>query len=325
MKKQTSILTALLFTGVTVFAQQIPKKINIGIVPPLSSNGTMATKDTNSFSLNAIAGVSAAETGLAIAGFGNFVRHNANGMLIAGFMNTLGGGNGFAVAGFGNFAGVSSGTQIAGFINFGGNVTNSQAAGFINLANKVKGVQISGFMNKAKNVQVQLAGFINIADTAGYQIGFINISKNGEKSISATIDQNQVLLFSLRSGGKFLYGIVGVGYDLYSKKSVYAYEAGLGMHIVNAAPFRLNFEGGYTSLVDFKGLGYYRSTLALYPSIRLADHVDLFAGPSLNYMDTNLKEDVMGNQKYISSWGGKDGDDLHGFYIGYKAGVAIRL
>lgn len=187
-------------------------------------------------------------------------------------------------------------------------------------------MQFAGFINKAKIVHgTQLSGFINIADTADYQIGLINISKNGEMSLAATIDENRTALISLRSGGKLLYGIIGVGYNLSNKKDVYAYEAGFGAHIVHAEPFRLNAELTSTSLLNFKGLDYYRSAFALLPSIKLGDRIDLFAGPSIVYLQTNSSEDMMRHKKYISSWGGKNGDDFRAFYIGYNAGVAIRL
>jgi len=327
MKKRILILTTVMLAAITSFAQQSSKKINIGLVPPLSSNGAAAARDTNSFSLNAIAGISAGETGFAIAGFANIVRYNADGVLIAGFMNTSGSGHGVEVAGFGNFARSSSGSQIAGFANVGGNVAASQIGGFMNIAKNVRGVQLSGFINVAKNVRggAQVAGFINIADTADWQIGIINISKNGEMTLGATIDENRTALLSLRSGGKFLYGIIGAGYNLSNKKDVYAFEAGMGAHVVHAEPFRLNAELTSTSLLNFKGLTYFRSAFALLPSIRLADRVDLFAGPSFVYMQTNSNDDIMRQKKYISSWGGKNGSDFYGFYIGYNAGIAFRL
>lgn len=324
--KKFSILTTFLFMGITTFAQQSPQKINIGLVPPLSSNWTNASRDTNSFSLNAIAGISAAETGLAVAGFANLVRHNADGALIAGFINTSGTGHAFQAAGFGNFAKINSGVQVAGFINTTGNTTAAQIAGFINIAKKINGVQVSGFINKAKIVHgTQIAGFINIADTADCQIGLINISKNGEMSLAATIDENRTALLSLRSGGKLMYGIIGVGYNLADKKDEYAYQAGFGAHLVHAEPFRLNAELTSTALLDFKGLDYYRAAFSLLPAIRLGNRIDLFAGPSFVYMQTNSNDDRLRQKHYISSWGGNNGDDFRGLYIGYNAGIAIRL
>ncbi len=328
--------------GISAFAQQsTERRINIGLVPPLSSNGAVASKYTNSFSLNAIAGLSAGETGFALAGFGNFVRNNADGVLIAGFMNTSGIGHGFELAGFGNFVKNSSATQIAGFINVGGNASGFQLAGFTNVAKAVNGVQVSGFGNKADNVHgtqiggffnkaktvhgTQIAGFINIADTADCQIGLVNLSKNGEVSLGFVVDENRTALLSLRSGGKLIYGIIGMGYNLADIKNEYAYEAGFGVHLLNLEPFRLNAELTNTALLNFKGSDYYKAAFAVLPSIKLGKNVDLFAGPSFAFVQSNSNEDIMRQKHYISSWGGRKDYDFRGFYIGYDAGIAFRL
>lgn len=319
-------LIVFLFISISAFAQQSSRNINIGLVPPLSSNWIYASRDTNSFSLNAIVGLSAAENGVAIAGFANLVRHTANGTLIAGFMNTSGGGNGFELAGFGNFSRTGSGGQVAGFINMGGNISALQAAGFINLAANVKGLQLSGFINKAKYVQgVQISGFINIADSAEYQIGLVNISKNGDMAIGASIDENHTTLLSLRSGGKLLYGIVGLGDNAAGKKNAYAFEVGLGAHIVHAEPFLFNAELTNTSLLNFKGLTYHRSAFALLPSFNLGNRFTLFAGPSFVGVQARASDDILRQQHFIYSWGGENGNDFHAIYIGYNAGIAIRL
>jgi hypothetical protein len=324
------------------FAQNSTDKINIGLVYPLSSNWKDAPNDTNKFSLNLIAGVSAAERGFTLAGISNIVRHNtkgvqiagfsnhvgqiAGGTMIAGFMNTYGNGKNFAMAGFGNFAKTASGTQIAGFINTGGNVSGVQVAGFTNIANNVKGSQITGFLNIAKKVKgVQVAGFINIADSAGCQIGIINISKNGEKSLGVTIDEKQTTLLTFRSGGKLMYGILGLGYNFDNKNQKYAWQAGLGAHLFHTGIFRLNTELTQNGLESFKGGSYLRSSLALLPSIRLADKIDIFAGPSYNYVNTDTQEGQNMHKKYTSSWGGSNGNNFQGFYFGYSAGVQVRL
>lgn len=158
--------------------------VNIGLVYPISTNGIRATECSNSFSLNAIAGVSRTETGLSIAGFSNIILDDASGCHLAGFANLTRNG--------------SSGVQVAGFMNRSGDA-NMQVAGFINIARKVKGVQ--------------LAGFINIADSSDYPIGIINIIRNGEKSIGFSIDETRTALLTLRSGGRELYGILGLGYN----------------------------------------------------------------------------------------------------------------
>jgi hypothetical protein len=336
------MILALVLQQLNSFAQSNKDKINIGLVYPLSSNWKDAPNDTNKFSLNLIAGVSAAERGFTLAGISNIVRHNttglqiagfsnhvgktANGTMIAGFLNTYGNGKNFAIAGFGNLAKTGSGTQIAGFINMGGNVSAVQVAGFTNIANDVKGSQISGFINIAKKVKgVQVAGFINIADSAGCQIGIINISKNGEKSLGVTIDENQTTLITFRSGGKWMYGILGLGYNFDNKTQKYAWQAGLGARLFNAGIFRLNTELTQNGLESFKSGSYLRSSFALLPSVRLADRVEIFAGPSYNYVNTDTKEGQNMHKKYTSSWGGNNGNNFHGFYFGYSAGVQVRL
>ena len=336
------LILALVLQQLNSFAQSNNDKINIGLVYPLSSNWKGAPNDTNKFSLNLIAGVSAAErgftiagisnivrrntTGLQIAGFSNHVGQTANGTMFAGFLNTYGTGKNFAAAGFGNFAKTGSGTQIAGFMNMGGNVSGVQVAGFTNIAGTVKGSQIAGFLNIAKKVKgVQIAGFINIADSADYQIGIINLSKNGEKSIGLMIDENQTTLITFRSGGKLVYGILGMGYNFDNKNQKYAWQAGLGLHLINAGIFRLNTELTQNGLESFKKGTYLRPSFALLPSIRLADRIDIFAGPSFNYVTTNTTEGRNMHDKYTSSWGGNNGTDFHGFYFAYAAGVQVRL
>ena len=211
--KTLSVISILLLIAFSSFAQEIKTvKINVGLIYPISSNGNHAPLDTNHLSINLIAGISASEMGLAIAGISNVVRNdtfgaqiagfsnhvgkNAKGALIAGFANTYRQNDGVALAGFANiahgdvkgaqlagFANVAKavkGSQLAGFVNVATNVSASQLAGFANIAKKLKGSQLAGFANIAGNVSAsQLAGFINVAkDVNGSQLGgFINIAR----------------------------------------------------------------------------------------------------------------------------------------------------
>ena len=318
-----------------------PSRANIGLIYPLSSNWTHAPLDTNNFSLNLLAGVSAAERGISIAGVSNIVRQdaqglqlagfsnhigkNANGTLIAGFMNTYPAGKAVAVAGFANISSNGNGAQISGFLNKGGNVTSVQVAGFANIARDVKGVQVAGFLNVAKKVKGTQLGFINLADSAGTQIGIINIAKNGEKAIGVTIDENQTILLSFRSGGKTLYGIIGTGYNFNNKRDKYAFEAGLGAHLVQIKSFRLNAELVSAGLLSFKGGEYSKSSFRLMPSLKLAPHIEIFGGPSINYINTDTEEGRNMTKKYISNWSRNNGRDVYGFYFGYTAGVQFSI
>lgn len=337
------VFLSVLFTGGNSFAQQDNRILkNIGFVYPLSSNGTAAPKDTNNFSLNLIAGVSASERGMSfaglstvvlhdasgiqIAGFSNHIGNNANGVLLAGFLNTYKGGGGTGIAGFANLSPNGSGTQIAGFLNKGGNIHSLQIAGFMNLCHDLKGVQLSAFMNKAKKSIGTQIGLINIADSACTQIGFINIAKNAEKSLALTIDENQTTMLTFRSGGSMIYGIIGLGYNVNNKKSKYAYEGGLGAHLLKIQSFGLNAELVSSSLENFKhNQNYFKSSFRLIPSFRITPSLELFGGPSINYVATNTEEGRNMTKTYVSSWSRNNGENLYGFYIGYTTGVQLHF
>lgn len=370
------VFALLLLTSFNLFAQ-LPGKIHVGLVYPLSSNGTHAPLDTNNFSIHLLAGVSAAERGLTFAGFSNVIlndavgsqfagfsnhiRGTANGSQFAGFANTYGGGKGAAFAGFTNiahgdvkgaqfagfantaknvkgaqFAGFSNyansikGSQFAGFINVSNrNVSQSQIAGFINKAGDVKGTQIAGFINIAKKVRgAQIAGFINIAEDSDCPIGIINIIKNGEKSIGVSVDETQTAILSFRSGGKVLYGIIGVGYnfnrDSYpNKEEVYAAELGLGAHFFPSSAFRINTELVATTLESFNPGEYFKTSFRLMPNLKLFKTLSLFGGPSVNFVTTNTDEGKQLYTKNVRSWNNRWGNDYNALYIGYNAGLHL--
>src|ERR1700744_2669073 len=210
--------------------------------------------------------------------------------MIAGFINTYNGGNGVSVAGFTNIARNGTGAQVAGFLNKSGNISSLQVAGFMNIATDLKGTQIAGFMNIAKKSKGTQIGFINIADSAGTQLGIINIAKNGEKSLGLSIDENQTTILAFRSGGKVFYGIIGIGYNFNNKNQKYAYQAGIGAHLVNSGIFSLKTELISSGLESFKGGEYFKSSSYLLPALKVNWFIEIFAGPSFNYVDTDNAE-----------------------------------
>lgn len=369
-----ALMIALIFPSFASNANAqlvVTKKVNIGLVYPISTNGTNAAADTNLFSLNLIAGVSAAEEGFTFAGFSNVVKYdakgmqfagfsnhigkNAEGMMFAGFMNTYSEGKGLQFAGFTNiaakdidgaqfagflnraanvkgaqFAGFGNiaknviGTQAAGFNNVAKNVKGSQFAGFANTAQHVKGSQFAGFINVAKKVSgLQAAGFINVADSSDHPIGFINIIKNGEKSMGLSIDESRTTMLSFRSGGKVLYGIVAAGYNFENEEEVYAFEAGLGAHVINTNIFRLNAELSMLTLESFWSGEYFKNSFKLMPAIKAGKHVEIFGGPVLNYVNTNTSEGRALTDKYIKTWENRWGNNFQGLYLGYTGGINI--
>lgn len=344
-------------------------RVNIGLAYPFSSNGNHAAADTNLFSFNLIAGVSAAEEGFSFAGissviknyakgvqfagFSNHIGQYAEGFMFAGFMNTYGKAKGMQFAGFTNialkdvegaqFAGFMNkaanldgaqiagfsnvakevtGSQVAGFSNISGDIKGSQFAGFTNTAGDVEGSQFAGFINIAKKVKgLQLAGFVNIADSSDHPIGVLNLIKDGEKSIGFSMDETQTGLVSFRSGGRVLYGIMAAGYNFKNSEDVYAFELGLGAHILNSPVFRINTEVSTLMLESFHSGEYFKSLFRFMPALRPVKGIEIFGGPVFNYVNTNTIEGKALNKHYLYTWESRWRNNFEGIYIGYQAGI----
>jgi len=271
------------------------KHVNVGVVYPVSSNGRQAGSIVNCFSLNVLAGFSAGETGLCIAGISNIIMDSASGVQIAGFSNHIGH--------------YSSGVEIAGFANINRGDAGTQLSGFINIAKKVRGVQI--------------AGFINIADSSDYPIAIFNFIKNGEMSIGISTDETLTSLVTFRSGGRRLYGIAGLGYNYKGRRSLAAWEAGLGGHLISTARFRLNAEIVNIGLTDFKHGDWMKSTFRLLPAYRFNHRIEIYAGPTFNYLhaDNGQGADIVDH--YL--WSKQNTTSYQGLFIGATGGITISL
>lgn len=345
------------------WAQEEPKKDeekqsigHVGLIYPLSTNGVHAAEYSNGFSIHAIVGVSGSERSFCASGFSNIIRHHARGAVIAGFSNHVGGNvdgvqaagflntnlgrvkgvqaagffnlagglEGFQAAGFGNVTHqAKDGIQAAGFFNVADTV-HSQIGGFVNVAEVVEGVQIAGFINVARKVKgVQLSGFINIAEESDFPIGIVNIIKNGEKAIGVTVDETATTLVTFRSGGRIMYGIIGVGFNPQDERTRYALEAGLGAHLPLGKNFRINAEAVHLGLTDFKKGEYEKASLRIMPAYRFAKRVEVFGGPALCYTRfTKGKGDGLADH-YL--WSDETTKRKHGMYIGGLLGVQVHL
>jgi hypothetical protein len=183
----TSRIIASAFLALTCstssFAQpRLHSNAHIGFAYPISTNGTHAAEYSNSFSLHAISGVSAAEQSVCISGIASIIKDSATGFVASGIANVIGNSAiGVQFAGFVNSTrNHSTGAQAAGFANVTGGMLGAQMAGFANIATgNVVGVQAAGFFNRSRNVTCQAAGFANIADSTRAQFaGFANVAKD---------------------------------------------------------------------------------------------------------------------------------------------------
>jgi hypothetical protein len=357
--KQIFFRLFLLSFGLPVFLHaQNDKytKTNLGFTYPISTNGKLAGEYTNKYSFNALVGLSKNEksfalngvagiikdsaSGLQIAGFSNTILNQSDGIQIAGFMNYVKNKAGrLQIAGFTNINGTFEGMQFAGFTNINDSSDGLQLAGFANISKKTKTgsqlsgffntggnieIQIAGFFNKAAKVRgVQIAGFMNIADSSDYPIGFLNIIKYGERSISLTMDETLTSLVSYRSGSRHLYGILGAGYNWKKNQSLYAFEAGLGAHLILTVNFRLNTEIALLWLTKFESGEYLRSSFRLLPSLKLGSRIEIFGGPSFNYVHSTENTGINLVSHYL--WSETKTDYFQGLYFGVLGGIQINL
>ncbi|MCB0697249.1 MAG: hypothetical protein KDC07_07780 [Chitinophagaceae bacterium] len=292
--------------------------------------------------------------GFQAAGFANFIKNEAIGMQAAGFANITGRGRGLQAGGFANintgkYRGVQlggfmnlskkiEGFQAAGFLNVADKVTGTQAAGFGNVAGDVNGVQLSGYFNKAGNVHsqasgflniaknvkgVQVSGFMNIADSCDFPIGLINISRKGEKFLGVTFDDYYTTMVTFRSGGKYLYGIVGAGANFSYADPVYALEAGMGGHIPVAKHFRFNLELSTISLSDFWNSVQVDNSFRVMPALKLGERLEIFAGPVFHYTFSDDLQYFNARTNYL--WSRSQPGYYQSMHIGGLAGLHFDI
>ena len=339
--KKIIILIVSLLLSFNVFSQEDkfrPVQINFGF--PLSTiNMKEAKSYTNAFSINLLVGISKNErslslsclsnivandaTGLQIAGISNHIGNKGYGIAVAGIANTAGFYNGIQIGGISNFTKDSNiGLQIGGIVNYSGSAKGLMLGGISNISGDFTGFQFAGVMNVAKNVKgVQFASIINIADDSDFPIAFINIIKNGKMGVSLSYDILNNTVLSFRSGGKYTYGILGVGYNAkVNDGSKIMAEAGYGIHIPVNHLFEINNEFKATSVGFSNDKTCYNFAYLLAPSVTFWNHYNIFGGVSFNYLNSNYEDsnDLL-PKKYI--WSKDTNDNAQRMYIGYQIGL----
>jgi len=313
------------------------------------------SKNERSLSLSCLSNIVANDaTGLQIAGISNHIGNKGYGIAVAGIANTAGFYNGIQIGGISNFTKDSNiGLQIGGIVNYSGstkglmlggiaNITKdsnigSQIGGIVNYSGSAKGLmlggisnisgdftgfQFAGVMNVAKNVKgVQFASIINIADDSDFPIAFINIIKNGKMGVSLSYDILNNTVLSFRSGGKYTYGILGVGYNVkVNDGSKIMAEAGYGIHIPVNHLFEINNEFKATSVGFSNDKTCYNFAYLLAPSVTFWNHYNVFGGVSFNYLNSNyVDSDNLLPKKYL--WSKDTNDNAQRMYVGYQIGL----
>lgn len=288
MKKVVLLCLLVCVPGGMIFSQTNEAKkaaLQVSFIPPMSTQGMQATKYTNAAAFNILAGVSKNVTAFSLSGLGNAVLNDAEG---------------FHLSGIGTYAGnKGKGVLIGGIFNATkGDFSGFQMGGIANLARDVDGFQFAGIVNIAKRVRgLQFAGILNIAEHSDYPLGIVNIIKDGEMSVGITYNEIGSTVLSFRSGGRVLYGIVGVGYNHKLHDRTFVMEAGLGGHINICPSFRINNElkSNFTTFTDNENTMH--ASFSIMPAFRATPQWEIFAGPSVNYLNT----DNVSNEKMFTS------------------------
>ena len=277
--------------------------------------------------------------GIEVAGVTNINKGSYNGIQVSGVYNYSGSGNGIAVAGVANMSkGAYNGIQVSGVYNYSGSgngiavagVANTskdsyiglQLSGVTNIAGDVKGLQFAAVANIAKKVKgVQFATLLNIAEESNFPIAFVNIIKNGKMGVALSYDMLNNTMLSFRSGGKYTYGILGVGYNnLVNDGSKIVAEAGYGIHIPINDWIEINNEFKATSVGFSNDKVCYNASYLLAPSFTFKNHYNVFGGASFNYLYSNYvnSEDLLPNN---CLWEKDNSDNKQRMFIGYQIGL----
>jgi hypothetical protein len=352
-----------LFSVTSLYAQntfddrEYHSAVQVSFFPPLSTNGLHSGRYTNCFSFNILAGLSKNEQAFTLGGIANIIHNNATGFELAGVTNYVGNeGRGFQIAGVNNMVGgCFKGFQLGGVLNTAGDATGVQLGGVANIARDLAGFQLGGVANVARNVKgfqfggvaniahgdvagfqfggvlnvakrvhgVQFAGVVNIAEKSDYPIGFVNIIKEGEMGIGIGYNEIGTMSLTLRSGGRVLYGILGLGYNHNVKKGEDAMSlvAGYGAHI-NILPWlRINNELTVESIDIIEvDNSTFKAGYALLPAFRFG-HFEIFGGPSVNFMQTDEPKmhDIFPKSNFWSEE--RASGRLQQAFVGWQAGA----
>ena len=277
------------------------------------------TRDARAIQVAGLTNISKGLYGIQISGLTN-ISQDAYGLQLAGLTNISKDVYGLQVGGLTNIAQDTYGLQLAGLFNVSHDLYGMQLAGLFNCAKDVYGLQFAGLVNVAKRARgVQFAAILNVAEESDFPIGLINIIKQGDKGVALTYDILGNAVMSFRSGGKYTYGILGVGCNAQIEERLVV-EAGYGLQIPICRWFDVNNEFKATTMGY--NSGYTRSNFSylLAPSLTLWRHCNLFAGASINYFmsDRASAATLLPN---AGLWR-KEGDRGIGqLYLGYQVGV----
>lgn len=212
--------------------------------------------------------------------------HEVNGVQLSGILNwNTSEFDGVQGAGIFNMnSGDFDGSQLAGILNMNaGAFSGFQGAGIMNYAGgqDSNGVQAASILNiKKGNLKGAQIGLINICSgECNFQLGLINISKNGIIEIGTSYTSNDNIRYTFTSGKEYFYTVVGFMTDnpfrngnMFKKEFFYNFEnfTGVGTRL-SFGIFNVGVEALYNNVFFLDSDNRFRS--AGYISGRVAGGV----------------------------------------------------
>jgi hypothetical protein len=288
-----------------------------------------------------------AVTGFQATGIYNIINGDLSGAQITGLFNSAGGGvSGAQVAGLFNNAQESmSGVQVAGLFNrTPGSGRGAQIAGLFNYAGgSFQGVQAAGIVNiggQGNSVQV---GLVNISQNEKViPIGLVNIVKEGILHPAVYVDSMEFLNFSLRSGSRHFYSLLGVGaqkiylsangkdgavWGWNKEDALLVFRGGLGFEFpIKSFFINVDITGGGILNLDAMAEDEFDSPISILNQVRFTagykifERLGLFAGLSYDYIHREGKDspNPAGSLDSVFGWGDSWNINKLGFFAGLQ-------
>jgi hypothetical protein len=285
-------------------------------------------------------------TGFQGSGTANITQKDFKGAQMAGTLNYTGEDlAGFQGSGAANIVkGHIAGFQGSGVVNYAGSIKGVQAAvinvatgrsdglqaGVVNVTTgRVKGLQ-AGVVNYGGKVRGVQIGIVNIAkEMEGAPIGIINYVGNGILAPTVWVSDTSRYNVGLKMGSRSFYSILGMGLNPVGSEEWFSTLFGLGSHI-DFDPMWLEIDMVHHDLHNRHGDRNWKNedtdTLAKLRTVfgyRVFDQLSIYGGPTLNYMDSDVRDDIIGTD-FLKIWEKTRGDTNKKLWPGFMLGLQFE-
>lgn len=240
--KSTTLILAILLISVSIDAQ---KNTSVQKRPAqftffylLGSNGVVSPQYSNSFSLNAIAGINGGVSGVEIGGVLNYNHNEVTGAQVGGVANiNRSNSRGALIAGALNFTGDNSHGFLLSTINVAAAEFTGFQLGVINITKKLNGVQL---------------GVINVVEDGekGLPVGLINVVKNGHYELELSVSEKLTANMNFKMGVERLHTIFKIAYVVNQDDHLYSAGIGLGRLVTLKGRHMLSIDASASQLYN---------------------------------------------------------------------------